>query len=60
MMSRIDEIAALAKRASGTIALSQVPPIGDAAERDAYDQLAQRLYAGLAGPPDERARSARG
>ena len=59
-MSKVDEIAALAERTSGTVAPGEVPAIDDAAERDAYAALAQRLYAGLEGPPEKRARSVRG
>jgi len=42
------------------VTVDQVPPIDTEAQKARYQVLASELYAGLAGPPDERARSPKG
>ena len=53
--------ATLAVERKGTLpASAEVPEIESADQRAAFDALAHRIYDGLAGPPENRARSAAG
>ena len=49
-----------AAEAGGEITLDHVPPVTSAEQKATYATLAEQLYGGLPGPPEERGRTPRG
>ena len=55
LMALVDDVGP-----GGKLALERVPRVDTAEQRAAYDALAHRIYEGLPGPPEERARTPKG